>query len=95
MRARARVCLCSAHKYLTGPLQVNETVQRAQYEADVDFTTRDSQVWDALPSITTPVLLMAGEQVRGWDSRWSLNTHSGVYGGYLISLAAVSACFCG
>ena len=44
------------------PPQVNESVSAAQYRADVDFTTRDPTVWDALPNITNPLLVAQGEQ---------------------------------
>lgn len=45
-----------------GP-RVNDTVYEAQYLADVNFTTVDSTVWDALPAVNNPVLIA---QVRGW-----------------------------
>ena len=51
------VSACSAPRS-----QVNESVSAAQYTADVDFTTRDSTVWDALPNITNPLLVAQGEQ---------------------------------
>ncbi|KAL4434204.1 hypothetical protein ABPG75_000645 [Micractinium tetrahymenae] len=40
--------------------QVNSSVLRAQYLADKDFTTVDPTVWDALPGIENPVLLVTG-----------------------------------
>lgn len=40
--------------------QVNSSVLQAQYLADKEFTTADSTVWDALPGIATPVLLVTG-----------------------------------
>ncbi|KAL4420956.1 hypothetical protein ABPG77_004585 [Micractinium sp. CCAP 211/92] len=40
--------------------QVNSSVQEAQYLADKEFTTVDPTVWDALPGIDTPVLLVTG-----------------------------------
>lgn len=46
------------------PLQVNSSVLQAQYLADKEFTTADSTVWDALPGIATPVLLVTGMLVR-------------------------------
>lgn len=45
-------------------VQVNDTVFQAQYEADTFFSTVDSTVWDALPNIENPVLLVQGAQVR-------------------------------
>lgn len=46
-------------------LQVNSSVQEAQYLADKEFTTVDPTVWDALPGIDTPVLLVTGTLVGG------------------------------
>ncbi|PRW60265.1 Alpha beta hydrolase fold [Chlorella sorokiniana] len=40
--------------------QVNATVMEGQYLADNNFTSVDSTVWDRLPSITQPVLLLDG-----------------------------------
>ncbi|GAB4819720.1 hypothetical protein N2152v2_006766 [Parachlorella kessleri] len=41
---------------------VNDSVSAAQYRADVEFTTRDPTVWDALPNITNPLLVAQGGQ---------------------------------
>lgn len=46
--------------------QVNASVGEAQYIADTDFTTKDSRVWDRLPGVKSPVLLMDGALVRCW-----------------------------
>lgn len=43
-------------------MQVSEAVMAAQAEADANFTTSDPTVWDALPSVRNPLLLVAGEQ---------------------------------
>ena len=37
----------------------------AQYRADKEFTTVDSRVWDRLPGVQSPVLLLDGSLVRG------------------------------
>ena len=44
-------------------VQVNASVAQAQYLADQNFTTTDSTVWDRLPSIAQPVLLLDGSLV--------------------------------
>ncbi|GAB4818317.1 hypothetical protein N2152v2_005363 [Parachlorella kessleri] len=41
---------------------VNDSVAEAQYIADVDFTTVDPTIWDALPTIKNPVLVIQGAQ---------------------------------
>ena len=54
-------------------MQVNDTIFQLQYEADTDFTSVDSTTWDALPGIRNRVLLVQGEQVRGWAGGMCLN----------------------
>lgn len=43
---------------------------QGQYEADNNFTSVDSTVWDRLPSIRQPVLLLDGSLVSGSDQSW-------------------------
>lgn len=40
---------------------------QGQYEADNNFTSVDTTVWDRLPSIRQPVLLLDGSLVSGPD----------------------------
>ena len=54
-------------------LQVNATVAEAQFIADQNFTTTDSTVWDRLPSVTQPVLLLDGSLVGAYTGGWRGN----------------------